>query len=865
MQECIGVTLAANVWEYIGVRLYIKLYNLTLGDVMSKMPIGRPKSTPTKENFTSQYVSVLETKAIAKIIGGCLECLPEPIIDSVGTELVKFCESFVKETVRVKVRDLPRYIEASKERLKLFRSMTVMIISTIKDRQDVLLINKNGTFISKGFIPVADRILVALEEADGELYVTKLIAQCYPRSFRFLYESLVRIVLHFQENRYGLDDKIYYLTNFLVLAQSIGQIYETVQFTEEETELEQREWLATITDCSPKLDPVLDQAIEDLFAEIHSARPRRYVSDIKSGIRLFNSFIQKNRWTVEDYASRSHKASATRDKIIKVPNMHLLMSMQETDIWTFPGDSLIGYYNNYPSIDVNTPRMVKTRTRFISKTTRGIRAVMIPSGPIRDRAEYFLHAAQLMLNRRRGGLRNDSTFSQDEDALFVMATTLSGEYWSISLDLKSATDRVYQTLLEKIWTLAFGKDICDYLMELSTGENLVTVKKFDGVHDLYHVVAEREGEVDILVNQTRGIKQGIPFVFELGLSFVHHIITRCVMLRVGLQDQPPEDVVRILGDDSFSRTRVKGDIFRDTYVQLMTLGGFQVHDLQKKGLFTPPKSLENLGEYTKKVYNNGMIISAIPFKLFFRESNLENDLARIDWLSQYKTMVPFIPEMVSSLLYRNNDCTVLADAIRIFSKYGVLGLSPAILAGEVDEERELTILSAFCISALRSSVAAKLLNPKGRLTPLQVEEKRCFFESIRLGPKIQSLLDFAHNNGVEMTTLEFVMLKNSYILERAADLLELKQLESYLILTPFSESEVDIVDKILSVINDLEAARLLFSHEYIVEILISGKKLLTSIRQHDIVGHKGNVCAVISDTVEAVRLVEHYASTTANA
>jgi len=141
--------------------------------------------------------------------------------------------------------------------------------------------------------------------------------------------------------------------------------------------------------------------------------------------------------------------------------------------------------------------------------------------------------------------------------------------------------------------------------------------------------------------------------------------------------------------------------------------------------------------------------------------------------------------------------------------------------------------------------------------------KRSFFEGINISKAVEKLQGYAHEHGVEQTTLDWVMTKNRYILDRAADLLELKQLEGYVLLIPFTEDEILITDNLLTIINDLEGSLKLFPYAHIIGVMLEGKKLLTSIRQHDIVGLKGNISHVLRNTVDSVKLVNHHASTMA--
>jgi len=797
-----------------------------------------PKVPP---NFSKVGVSdnIYSARTMPEVLVSLLEFLPEAIVEQVGACLIKFWASFIEDGAKIQKHTLAEYAKASKNRLKLFRSTSTLIMTNLAAGEEVLVLDKDGYFYSDGFIPLAERCKLSIS-AEGEFAMTDFISQCHPRSYRYLYDGLVIILLHYFGTAWSREAKLTTLSCYCCLAQSIGQAYELLEFTDRELLDLQTEWLNTITAESPEVPQELEDLLVKVFSDIRENK-HPYINDIVPLIRRYNGFLRNRKWNVEDYASGATTASASRNKLIKsMPNKHVLMAMCEQDVWSFPGDDIIGYYSNYPEDSERDPEGVAFRSLFIRKTTRGYRSISLPSGPIRDRANYFLKGIQPLY----ASMITDCTSDQHRGGLFVQRTTAHGGYWSISLDLDSATDRVSQHFLRRIWELAFGAPISEYLSSLSSGPTVVTILKEDGSTD------------DIHVRQTRGIKQGIPFVFELGLTFAHHILMKCVMKAMKLEHLPAQEVYRILGDDSFTRLKLDGPVFVRTYTNLMTLAGFKVHDLSEKGICTPPNCNESLGEFSKKVYFNGSVISPIPFKLFFKANNLDSEVSRLNWLVQYQCFEPCMPAMVRNLIWRHREMPHLESVLYTLYKYKVMDIKIPSPKKDITEDEELTIMVGYVRKALQHSLIAHILDPKGRKPEELQSTELEFFKRVNVNKIIGELTDYAHDHGVEVTTLDFLNMKNSFILERARDLLLGHQLESYLLVIPFDDGKVDLFLTLVEILESPQAAQQVYLHDELMEKLVQAKQFVASIRQHDVVGCYSRYARILTELLTSLEIVQ---------
>jgi len=783
-------------------------------------------------NFNGKHAECFQAHSMPDVIVSLLEFLPEDLLISVGTDMLRFWEDFVKETSKCQSNHVNDYVKACKKRYKLFRSACSLVLTHLSPDHDVFMCNKDGEMFTLEFNPPADRCLLAIT-AMGEVAFTDFISQCHPRSYRWLYDGLKEIILYFQYTEdILLDTKRNIVSCYMVLAQSLGQAYELINTPIESIIEKQQEWLKIITSESKQLDPELDLVIDEVFQDLLEGK-KNYIRDLTSLRRSLNNFLKSRRWNVEEFASRAVTSSASKEKLVKnMPNQHILMAMYEKDPWDFPGDQLIGYYSNYPVDEDRKDDLIPFRATWIPKTSYGYRPINLAKGPIRDRMEYFATGIQNQLKF----IASDCTKQQDEGATWVAETTAKGIYWSISMDLESATDYVYHTYLRKIWTLLLGEDISDYLLQLTTGRTLVEI--FD---------EKTHKKKTLEIDQTRGIKQGVPGVFELGLTLGHHIIYRCVMKRLHLEDMLPQDFYRVLGDDSHARLKRDGLNFVSIYTHLMTLAGFKVHDLKEKGHLTAPASDESLGEFSKKTYLNGSIISPIPYKLFFKKCNLESEVARHDWLDQYACWKPYMTNMARDIIWRHQDVPFIEEILYVFSKHKISNIKPKKFVS-VSKDLEIEILYSYCFNALQHSLVCHVLDPKNRLSSEDKLLKFDFFKQCNMSDIISKLTDYAYSHGVEMTTLDFVNAKNSFVLERARDLLSGTQLENYILVNPFDELQTEQFINTCAILSDLQISRTIFDDDKIIDTLIQGKKFISSIRPHDIVGIYAHNSSLIEKT-----------------
>jgi len=797
------------------------------------------RSAFTPPNFSEKALRKYPLDNLPSVAACLLDFIPEAVTIGVGASIFKFMDSFQREAAKVSEANLKEFAKASKNRLVLFRQRVTEILVLISDRVELEIVNSRGEAYDEGFTPLSNRCYLQYLNEDMEDDFTKLITQCHPRSYRHLYDGLVILLRSLPDLELSTNDQVSLIEGFLVLAHSVGQIYELLDLPLEEVISEESEWLDTITSDSPTVNEELNTVLSSVLLDIKSRKPPPYVADLAAFVKRFNSLVKTRKWNVEDDASHAMTSSACRDKrgLKNVPNKHVFMCHVEQDPWLFPGDELIGYYSNYP-LDNLPFKEVKVRGRLIEKTTRGLRPIWTPAGPIRDRANYFLRIAQELFR----SMTVDCTFNQSKGDKFVEETTKDGRYWSISLDLKSATDKVSHHFIRLLWSELFGSDISDYLFNLCTGEAIVTLHTSNGK------------ETELTVKQSRGVMQGVPGVFELALSFSHHILIRCVMYQMHLQNLKPEEMYRLLGDDSFVRLRSKGHVFIETYTRLMTSAGFEVHRPERggKGIVTPPNQSSSLGEFSKKVRHNGSIISPIPFKLFFKPLGLDSDLSRLNWLSQYECFTHVLPDMVENYLWRNQNVANLRTVLGVLCKHQVLGLR--LPCQEVPEEMELRIITEFVRTALTHSCVEHLVNPKGRLDLDECEQQLSFYRTVNGSALIEQLVDHAHDCGVELPLLELIGYRNAELIRHVKGLLAGTSLDSYAWIVPFTDEERDLFCKTMDLLESGPDG--MDSTDYIQQIL-RGKKFISSIRQHDVVGlesHTGRIvaklCSKLAQAVE---------------
>lgn len=768
------------------------------------------------------------------------------VYEQVSSCLYTFVLSYINETERVAFPDIPGYVKASEDRLTLLLNLFYSILTQMEHGVSPFVVNEKMHWIRFNEKPSVMTTSIGFM-SEGEVIDISPLVKGIPRSYAILYKALQIVIQYLQNSEYGQDIWIRKLTQMLVIVSSVGHIYECVLFTDSEKEVKVREFLDEVTSESPEIPLDIKEDLAELFDDIKQGT-LPYIRDLTLALSRFNRRVTDGIWSVDNLNYSLNSSGSKIRGNDNIPASGLVYSMIEREIRTSPLDEKFGYQSRYPKSKY--PNLVQhvVSTSFVPKTSsRGLRAIHSPDNPTSDRGALIEKPFQALIDSLINDCRKEQSKGRVLARTFSSVTEKTLGFGIVCRDLHSSTDLLSIKACQYVWELAFGKDLSDYLTFIFCGPGYI---KYSG---------KNSRELAGSYTQTRGVRQGIKGVFEAGLSFMHHIAARLLMLKLGLKGKNPADVILILGDDSIGIIMdcIK---YNTWYEHYMTGFGFTVHPLSKKGFEVLPGSTNRVCEWSKLIYRNGEIVSRIPLKTFFKSDNLRNRLERILWLTQYgcfSISTKHVENIMATLSMSQEEKQVARKVLTFFGKREIANI-PLWDYATLSAEEELNIAFTFCYQALKLSIVKMLLNPRDRLSPTQEQLKRDKFENLIRAPEyLEDFKLFYELNCPEFTS-KFQMLVelNGYLEGSIKNLLSEDPLQDFGALLSFSEDQRELLRFTVDVLNNEDFYRVVMNHEEIITTMLNGKKFINSIQPHNIQKVHSGAFHVLSATIESMMVRE---------
>lgn len=544
--------------------------------------------------------------------------IPSDVVRNLGNlfgitdpRFLRLVEDFILTLRSVELPSEPYKIQMFYDGCKARYEELYKLVSNLLNLSDVYqvrLSRANG----KPFVKVSSETLIEfLDDDDDPIVTLDLKLTGYPKIYGLLSKAVVQSIIAVDE--LGIDPDGYktYLIPYLQIILSVGQLFDDLRGGTDYIDFFEQTALKKLETESEPLKTIPDY-INEIKRDISlNRRAPLYIRDIARAKRL----IKLDDWSEEDYHI---SLRSTGSKLNGNTLRGITASIYETDYYVGSRlDELIGFKSYYRD-EAHTFKLTQGErvSMTIEQHKLKRRVIHLSSNPIQDRFSWFHRRLEKFLLR----IPSDCTFDQDAGRRFAQRASQRArqELKNIySSDISSATDTISREYQRLVLSIFVGDELADEWIKFTDSSG--TFKFRNGQEKKF--ISKR--------GQPQGYKSSFP-----AFALAHHILVRIAMIKSNLKDVDPNDICRILGDDSEFEIEDPERIFLKNYIETANEFGWEIN-LNKGCYYFIDESGLPVAEFAKVRYCDGKALSPLPIMLTLGLSSIEGIMPAFLFISKH--------------------------------------------------------------------------------------------------------------------------------------------------------------------------------------------------------------------------------------